>query len=145
MSIYATLWSLMWPLEGVSRAIGGYVKKGDAIEMKGGRVCSPPFHTDGMEDFVEIYAQAVPAHIGHPKYYPGDEPFAAFLPPVTAHSDGLPHRAVFICGPNTEKRGQEYHRYLLMLPGAEYEAISWRELERRITGALPGHLNSEVD
>lgn len=49
-------------------------------------------------------------------------------------------RAVFICSPwttkGTDRNGQEYRNYLLMLTGDEYDQITWRELWRRIGEAL---------
>ena len=75
MSIYATLWTLKFPQEG------------DA-------------HLDS--EWIEVMAQAVPAHVGSPTPGCGDEdgdPFAAFLPPaVVTDTEGNAafHRAVVI-------------------------------------------------
>jgi hypothetical protein len=65
MSIYATLWTLKFP------------KEGDEYTGCG---------------WIEVRAQAVPAHVGPPTpgygYEDGD-PYAAFLPPpVVADADG---------------------------------------------------------
>jgi hypothetical protein len=75
MSIYATLWTLKFPKEGDEHS--------------------------GCE-WIEVRAQAVPAHVGSPTpgcgYADGD-PYAAFLPPAVAtDADGNApfHRAVAI-------------------------------------------------
>jgi hypothetical protein len=82
ISIYATLWELKWPRDG-SWAMSD-------------------------DDYVEVWCQAVPAHIGHPSDYPEGDPFADFLPPPvlldeTNELQGPPYRAVFICGLMTYK------------------------------------------
>src|SRR6266508_5435824 len=100
MSIYATLWELKMPTDGVW-----------AMDEK---------------DWVEVYAQAVPAHIGHPSDYPDGDPYGDFLPPPvrldeTEEPLGPPYRAVVICGPLTTKGSarshQEYVNPLLVLTG----------------------------
>lgn len=126
MSIYATIWELKVPKR------GGWA--------------------DGPHDYVEVYAQAVPPHIGHPADYPEGDPYGDFLPPpVGLDKDyplGPPYRAVFICAPwtnkGTERSGQEYTDYLLMLTGEEYETARWCDLLDRIFEAVqaewPRHL-----
>jgi hypothetical protein len=125
VSIYATLWELKWPKDG-----------GWALDD---------------EDFVRVWCQAVPPHIGHPSVYTDGDPYADFLPPVVRPeepdepADG-PYRAVFICGPLTSKgtprSGQEYMNPLLMLTGEEYDTISWIELHERIGAALRTQLST---
>lgn len=122
MSIYATLWKLKFP------------KEGDDLL--------------GCE-WIEVFAQGVPAHVGSPSpgcgYEDGD-PYAAFLPPAietNAEGNAPYHRAVFIVteysAKGTERSGQEYPSPLLMLKGEEYARISFDELHRRICEALRGN------
>lgn len=122
MSSYATLWTLKFP------------KEGDQIL--------------GCE-WIQVRAQAVPAHAGSPTpgcgYEDGD-PYAAFLPPaVETPADGeAPHyRAVVIVteysAKGTERSGQEYHSPLAVLTGQEYARMTFEELHRRICNALRGN------
>jgi hypothetical protein len=91
MSIYATLWKLKFPC--------------DIFDPVNG-------------EWVEVTAQAVPAHVGTPTpgfgYEDGD-PFTGFLPPaieVDADGDAPIYRAVVLVTPETKKgtprNGQEY-------------------------------------
>jgi len=122
MSIYATLWILKFPKEG-------------------------DLHTDC--EWIELMAQAVPAHVGSPTpgcgYEDGD-PYAAFLPPavVTDAEGNAPfHRAVLIVTEHslkgTERSGQEYVSPLLLLTGEEYARMTFDELHQRICDALRGN------
>ena len=122
MSIYATLWTLKFPIEG-DEHIG----------------C----------EWIGVRAQAVPAHIGSPTpgcgYEDGD-PYAVFLPPpvaTDAEGDALFHRAVVFVTEHslkgTERSGQEYASPLLVLTGAEYARIRFADLHERICGALRGN------
>lgn len=117
MSIYATQWILRFP------------RYGDV-------------HT-GCE-WIEVMGQGVPAHIGTPTpghgYEDGD-PYAAFLPPaveVREDSEDEFLRAIVIVKEGTAKIGQEYVAPLLVLPGAEYARMPFRELHERICDALRG-------
>ncbi|SRR6266540_2228149 len=116
MSIYATLWRLMFP------------RYGDD-------------HT-GCE-WIEVWAQGVPAHIGTPTPghgYEAGDPYGAFLPPpipVTDDDDGK-LRAVVVVTKDTVKVVQEYINPLLVLTGREYETLPFGELHRRICDALRG-------
>ena len=122
MSIYATLWTLKFPKEGDEHL--------------------------GCE-WIEVRAQAVPAHVGSPTpgcgYEDGD-PYAAFLPPalVTDADGNAPyHRAVLIVTEystkGTERSGQEYASPLLLLTGEEYSRMTFQELHERISNALRGN------
>lgn len=117
MSIYATLWCLMFP------------RYGDD-------------HT-GCE-WIEVRAQGVPAHIGTPTPghgYEAGDPYGAFLPPPipVPNDDDAPRlRAVVIVTKDTVKVVQEYIDPLLVLAGSEYEALPFGELHRRICDALRG-------
>jgi hypothetical protein len=122
VSIYATLWEIQLPTDGVW-----------AMDE---------------QDWVRVYAQAVPAHIGHPSDYPDGDPYGDFLPPPvrldeTEEPIGPPHRAIVICGPLTTKgtarSPQEYVNPLLVLTGEEYESIKWTELFDRICHAIARH------
>jgi hypothetical protein len=113
MSIYATLW-----------------------EMKLRRAHS--FDTD----WVTVYAQAVPAHIGHPSEYPDGDPYSDFLPPVVEYdpeTGNAPYyRAVVILMEGKdEKVVQQYTTPLLVLTGAEYARTPFPDLMRRIENAMP--------
>ena len=119
MSIYASLWSIQVPRD-------GYI----AFEP---------------DDYAEVYAQAVPPHIGHPSVYTDGDPYAAFLPPVVQidredEPDWQPYRAVVICAPwttkGTERSGQEYVNPLLVLTGTEYQTITFQDLMGRILEAM---------
>ena len=122
MSIYATLWTLKFPKEGDEHS--------------------------GCE-WIEVRAQAVPAHVGSPTpgcgYEHGD-PYADFLPPAVATDAGgdAPfHRAVVIVTEysmkGTERSGQEYPSPLLLLTGEEYARMTFHDLHDRICDALRGN------
>jgi hypothetical protein len=117
MSIYATLWRLQFPRFGDDHS--------------------------GCE-WVEIWAQGVPGHIGTPSPghgYEAGDPYADFLPPsiVLASDDrGDKLRAVVIVHAGTAKDGQRYVDPLLVLTGEEYERSTFDELLTRICGALRG-------
>jgi hypothetical protein len=127
MSIYATLWKLKFPKEGDTH-LG----------------C----------DWIEVTAQAVPAHVGSPtpgNGYENGDPYAAFLPPAV-ETDGegnAPfHRAVAIVTEHsikgTERSGQEYVSPLLLFTGEEYARMSFEELHGRICDALRGNRSPVV-
>src|SRR4029079_8309493 len=105
MSIYATLWEIALPRR---------------------------YHFDA--EFIKVVAQAVPAHIGDPSYYPEGDPYADFLPPVVADYDSKTgeapfHRAVLIIREDrAEKVGQRYTDPILVLTGEEYARSTFDEL-----------------
>jgi len=113
MSIYATLWEIKVP-------------RGHAFD----------------EEWMEVYAQAVPAHIGHPSGYPEGDPYSDFLPPVVqnydAETDEAPfHRAVVIVQKGRDRKDvQRYVDPLLVLSGEEYARIPFEELLERIHKAI---------
>ena len=100
MSIYTTLWHLLFP------------RHGDAYA--------------GCE-WVAVWAQGVPAHIGTPTPgygYESGDPFAAFLPPALSignevSEDGLGAVVFVVSGSRkgTARSGQEYESPLLVLTG----------------------------
>jgi hypothetical protein len=113
MSIYATLWEFKLP--------------------KAHR-----FDTD----WVTVYAQAVPAHIGHPSHYPEGDPYGDFLPPVVEcdpeTSLGPYYRAVVILVEgHDEKIIQRYSSPLLVLTGEKYAKMPFQELFEAIENAMP--------
>lgn len=122
MSIYATLWTLRFPREG-----------------------------DATLDceWITVYAQAVPPHIGTPTPgygYEGGDPYAGFLPPpVTVNTEGvaLYDRAVVFVTEHslkgTQRSPQEYASPLLVLTGEEYARITFAELYRRLCDTLRGN------
>lgn len=98
----------------------------------------------GEDGYVEVCAQAVPAHIGHLSAYPNGDPYGSFLPPPCAAQDpdecGI-HRAVVFVAEGITKKGtarshQEYENPLLVLTGEEYAAIRFEDLFERIGAAL---------
>lgn len=119
MSIYATSWILKFPK-------GGYAHHN----------C----------EWIEVYGQGVPAHIGTPTPghgYEAGDPYAAFLPPaIQVHDDygvgPLPFRAMVIVTEGATKTVQRYDDPLLVLSGAEYAAMSFEELHDRICEILRG-------
>ncbi len=119
MSIYATLWGLKFPREGLALPD-----------------C----------DWIRVTAQGVPAHIGAPTpglgYEDGD-PYGAFLPPplkTDAQGEHEYMRAVVFVTEETtkgtERSPQEYADPLLMLTGEQYATLSFGELHRRLCDAL---------
>lgn len=117
MSIYATQWILRFP------------RFGDA-------------HS-GCE-WVTVFGQGVPAHIGTPtpgNGYESGDPYASFLPPaIPVDDDGEADtlRAIVIVREETEKVGQEYIAPLLVLSGEEYARMPFEVLHERICDALRG-------
>lgn len=113
MSIYATLWEIKLP-------------KGHQFD----------------NEWVTVYAQAVPAHIGHPSGYREGDPYSDFLPPVVEcdpkTGEGPYHRAVVILvAGRDEKIGQRYPNPLLVLTGEEYARMPFGVLLQAIEGAMP--------
>ncbi|HYT89782.1 MAG TPA: hypothetical protein VEL76_13825 [Gemmataceae bacterium] len=113
MSIYATLWEIALPRR---------------------------YHFD--EEFIKVFAQAVPAHIGHPSSYPEGDPYADFLPPVVMEYDPETGEAPFdravliIREDRAEKVGQRYTDPILVLTGEEYARSTFDELIHRIERAM---------
>src|SRR5882757_5346331 len=105
MSIYATLWEIQVP-------------RRDEFDP----------------DWVEVFGQAVPAHIGHPSSYPEGDIYADFLPPVVEEynpktGEAPYHRAVVIVQKGRDKKDvQRYIDPLLVLTGEEYAKITFAEL-----------------
>jgi len=116
MSIYATLWCLKFPKDGF---------------------------TPIDDEWIEVIAQAVPAHVGSPTLgqgYEDGDPFADFLPPPVETDDqgNAPFmRAVVIVAGHRDKgtprASQEYPDPLLVLTGEEYAAASFEKLLLRIS------------
>ena len=100
-------------------------------------------------EWIEVRAQAVPAHVCSPTpgcgYEDGD-PYAAFQPPAveTAAQGHAPfHRAVILVTEyslkGTKRSGQEYVSPLLVLTGEQYARMTFDDLHRRICDALRGN------
>lgn len=100
---------------------------------------------DGKEtwedQWVDIYAQGVPPHIGHPKEDYETDPYADFLPPIVADYDpdiedesyDPPYRAVVIVQEGRhQKEGQRYVDPVLVISGEEYRKIPFQEMLARI-------------
>ena len=121
MSIYATLWHLQFP------------RHGDAYA--------------GCE-WVDVFAQGVPAHVGTPTPgygYESDDPYESFLPAPLRIEGGASEddcRAVVFVSSTTRKgtarSGQEYESPLLVLTGAEYASTPFQVLHDRLCAALRG-------
>src|SRR5947207_12407306 len=100
MSIYATLWEIMVP------------KKHEFDH-----------------EYVKVFAQGVPPHIGHPNEYPEGDPYADFLPPVVMEYDHendrfSDYRAVVIVQEGRDQKDvQRYVDPLIVLTGKEYANI----------------------
>ncbi len=113
MSIYATLWELGFP---------------------------DPDDPHGWP--LRVWAQAVPAHIGHPDQYPNGDPYADFLPPAITDGnaeDGRIRAVVFVSestDQGTDRSGQEYVEPLLELTGDEYAAITFDDLHTQLCERL---------
>jgi hypothetical protein len=120
MSIYATLWCLKFP------KFGDYYK--------------------GCQ-WIEVWAQGVPSHIGSPTpgcgYEEGD-PYATFLPPaIEAQPNDLSlsfmRAMVFVTSESrkgTERSHQEYMDPLLVLTGEEYAIMPLDDLHEKLCTAL---------
>ena len=121
MSIYSTLWHLQFPRDG------------------------DPY--TGCE-WVEVFAQGVPAHVGTPTPgygYESGDPYAEFLPPALRLENRTPENSlravVFIVNgtrKGTARAGQEYESPLLVVSGAEYAAMPFQDLHDRLCDALRG-------
>lgn len=127
MSIYVTLWRLQFSYDG-------------------------DLHVG--QQWMEIVAQGVPAHVGTsaPGYgYESGDPYAAFLPPAIRIDDDTPEdelRAVVFVTATTKKgtarSGQEYESPLLVLSGAEYIAMPFQVLHNRLCSGFRGDRPSLV-
>jgi hypothetical protein len=121
MSIYAPLWHLQFPRQGDTHV--------------------------GCE-WVDVFAQGVPAHIGTPTAgygYESGDPFESFLPPALRIEDGVTEddlrAVVFLDSTSTKgtsRSGQEYEAPLLVLTGTEYAMMSFQALHDRLCDALRG-------
>jgi hypothetical protein len=113
MSIYATLWEI-----------------------------KVPRRHDFDDEWVEVFAQAVPAHIGHPSHYPEGDLYGSFLPPpvpdYNPETGEAPfHRAVVIVQEGRDAKDvQRYIDPLLVMTGEEYARIPFQELLDRIHRAM---------
>ena len=113
MSIYATLWEI-----------------------------KVPRRHEFDKEWVTVFAQAVPPHIGHPSEYPDGDPYADFLPPVVQDYDPetgeAPYnRAVAIVQEGRNKKDvQRYTDPLLLMSGEEYAHIPFQELLDRFHKAI---------
>jgi hypothetical protein len=93
-------------------------------------------------EWVMVYAQAVPPHIGHPSVYPDGDPYADFLPPVVQDyrpSSGTVsfNRAVVIVQEGRDSKDvQRYTDPLIVMTGEEYARIPFQELLDRIQKAM---------
>jgi len=89
---------------------------------------------------VELVAQGVPGHIGHVSHYPEGDPYGTFLPPALGDDwDGHLRAVVFVdelSKKGTERSGQEYANPVLVLSGAEYDAIPFPDLLERLGDAI---------
>jgi hypothetical protein len=113
MSIYATLWEI-----------------------------KVPRRHEFDDEWVAVFGQAVPAHIGHPSEYPEGDLYASFLPPVVSEYDPetgeAPYdRAVVIVQEGRDQKdGQRYTDPLIVMSGEEYSRVGFQELLDRIHAAM---------
>jgi hypothetical protein len=113
MSIYATLWEIK-------------VRKCHSFD----------------DEWIEVFAQAVHAHIGHPSAGYADDPYSDFLPPVVAYDpaeegDQVERAVVIVAEGRDQKVGQQYVDPLVTLTGQEYRSMSFPALLRLIETKLP--------
>jgi hypothetical protein len=97
------------------------------------------FEDPDEDEWHEITAQAVPAHIGSPEEYPEGDPFGAYLPPPVSANSPYPRAVVLVTEDTkkgTERSGQEYVDPLLVLSGKEYVEASFADLLERIGDEL---------
>ena len=139
MSIYGTLWTMLYPVDGD----GGWIHPEDPPDQNFKTISGPGTETV-PQMFVEITAQAVPEHIDY-----AGEAWDFLPPPVEETGEGGHFRAVYLIGPYTTKGtpqcGQEYVNPVLTLTGEEYRRLPWPELWDRIARALPAHLERGLD
>jgi hypothetical protein len=94
------------------------------------------------EDWGEVFAQAVPAHIGHPSAYPDGDPYGSFLPPPVEDYDPETgearfHRAVVIVQEGRDAKDvQRYVDPLIVMTGEVYSRLTFEELLDRIHRAI---------
>lgn len=90
-------------------------------------------------EWVTVFAQAVPPHIGH---HPDGDAYADFLPPVVPDYDpdqdkDYPHRAVVIVQDGRENKDeQRYTDPLFVMSGEEYRRLAFQDLLDRIHEAI---------
>lgn len=141
MSIYATCWEMRLPV---------YVpcehEEAEAWQPVGRADIGPV-----KRRWVEVYAQAVPAHIGHPSVYPEGDPYASFLPPIVEYDPDdwdtvwTPRAVIIVDEDHAEKDVQRYVDPLMVLTGAAYEALTFSELLERIGRALERRFGYPAD
>jgi hypothetical protein len=101
-----------------------------------------PRRHDFDDEWVSVFAQTVPAHIGHPSEYPEGDPYANFLPPVVQDyrpgtDETYVHRAVVIVQKGRDSKDvQRNVDPLLVMTGEEYARIPFPELLDRIHKAM---------
>src|SRR5437588_10636452 len=94
------------------------------------------------DEWVRVFAQAVPPHIGHPSEYPDGDPYIEFLPPAVQDYDPeagtapFDRAVVIVQERRNEKIGQRYTDPLLVVSGEEYARIPFQELLDRIHKAI---------
>lgn len=100
------------------------------------------------DSFIEVIAQGVPGHIGHPKHGYETDPYSSFLPPVIDDEDGL-RAMVFVLAdePVGEPpcHGQQYANPLLVMSGEEYKAAKFDELMFRLGDLLEKRLSPPTE
>lgn len=83
-------------------------------------------------EYVTVWAQGVPAHIGQPDQGYETDPHEDYLPPIIANYDPNrehPYRAVVFVQEGRDKKDyQKYVDPILTITGAEYEAVSFPSL-----------------
>lgn len=112
MSIYATGWTIKVPLPGYS------------------------FHAHDR-DFVEVFAQFVPAHIGQPSEGYETDPYADFLPPIVPNYDPCNYegsdRAIVVVQRGRHGKGgpgfhpQQYEDPVLVMSCEEYDKMPFAQ------------------
>jgi len=132
MSIYSTQWEIQIPLH--NWCARKYGPDGQLVK----RTPFGDWEKWNGVDWVEVFCQGVPGHIGHPSHYPEGDPYADFLPPALAGDDfdGKLRAVVIVLEGRHAKEGQRYLEPLLVMTGEEYRKTSFAALLGRVSTAV---------
>jgi hypothetical protein len=111
MSIYATGWTMMLPLE--------------------------RNHPLDATKWVEVCAQFVPNHIGKKSAGYDEDPYSDFLPPIVPEEDEETPRAIVVVQVGREQKDcQRYVDPVLFLSGKDYLSLPFQEFVNRLCEGL---------
>jgi hypothetical protein len=131
VSIYATLWTIRLEKPGPPVLL---LRPGDSLPEA---------------EWVEVFAQGVPAHIGQPTEGYECDPYRAFLPPLVVPYDPEdpepPYRGVVIVQRGRHrKEGQRYIDPVLVMSGEEYRQTPFPDLLQRIYQGIDDRLTVDT-